>query len=251
MTEFLPMVPVLECYTEGPNPPKIVPGRAARDWMDATSDRFAYRCTPLAIANCSGWEILLPQNVSLHWNGGDELKDLLVVGDDPNESLEHIAVSAFGHGVVTFHPGYLFRTSPGWALSVRGSPNTVKDGIVALEGLVETDWLPFNFTMNWKLTRPGTVYFKKDEPFCFVQPVPHAALDLIEPRLDDLSSDVKLKESQEYWSAARLDFNTRLEALDPDTVKEAWQRYYVKGTDPSGNFEPQFHLSKRRLNDVK
>jgi len=27
--------------------------------MDATSDRFAYRCTPLSIANASGWEIFV------------------------------------------------------------------------------------------------------------------------------------------------------------------------------------------------
>lgn len=251
MSEFLPMIPELECFSEHPNPPEIVPGRPARDWMDATSDRFAYRCTPLAIANSSGWEILLPQNLTVHWNGGRLLKDLLVVGDDPNQPVDQLAVSAFGHGVLTFHPGYLFRTSPGWALSVRGAPNTIKDGIAALEGLVETDWLPFNFTMNWRMTRPGTVYFKKDEPFCFIQPVPHAALDQIQPRLRRFSEDPKLKASADHWRDARLSFNKRLMELDPETVKQAWQRNYVKGVDPSGNYEPEFHLSKRRLNPVE
>ncbi len=251
MSEFLPMIPELDCFSEHPNPPEIVPGDPARGWMDATASRFAYRCTPLAIANSSGWDILLPQNLSVHWNGGNEKTDLLVVGDDPNASVAHIAVSAFGHGVVTFHPGYLFRTSPGWALSVRGAPNTVKDGIAPLEGLVETDWLPFTFTMNWRMTRPGTVYFHKDEPFCFIQPVPHAALDQIKPRVHSFADDAKLKQSFDFWRNARADFNKRLSERDPDTVKEAWQRNYVKGVDPSGNYEPEFHLSKRRLNPVK
>lgn len=248
MSEFLPMIPELDCYSEHANPPKIVPGEPARGWMDDTVNRFAYRCTPLAIANCSGWEILLPQNLSLHWNGGPQKTDLLVVGDDPNASVAHIAVSAFGHGVITFHPGYLFRTSPGWALSVRGAPNVIKDGIAPLEGLVETDWLPFTFTMNWKMTRPGTVYFKKDEPFCFLQPVPHAALDQIEPRLHSFEGNQKLKDSFDHWRQSRNDFNKRLAENDPEAVKEAWQRNYVKGEDPSGNYEPEFHLSKRRLN---
>jgi hypothetical protein len=57
----------------------------------------------------------------------------------------------FGHGVLTFTTGYMFRTSPGWALWARGSPNAFKDRIVPLEGVVETDWLPFPFTMNDEL----------------------------------------------------------------------------------------------------
>jgi hypothetical protein len=52
--------------------------------------------------------------------------------------------------VLSFHPGYLFRTDPEWAVWCRGAPNSHKDGIVALDGLIETDWLPFFFTMNWR-----------------------------------------------------------------------------------------------------
>ena len=35
-----------------------------------------------------------------------------------------------------------------------------------LVGLIETDWLPFPFTMNWVFTRPGRVRLEKGEPFC-------------------------------------------------------------------------------------
>ncbi len=31
-----------------------------RDWIDATDQKFAYRCLPLAIANQAGWVILNP-----------------------------------------------------------------------------------------------------------------------------------------------------------------------------------------------
>lgn len=161
MSEFLSSLPDFHCYREYPDPPEIVPGRAERDWMDATTQRFAYRCTPLPIANASGWEIILPMSFSATWTGGPLVSDVKIVSTDGNPRLGQVVASVFGHGILTFHPGYLFRTSPGWALSVRGAPNIVKDEIVALEGLVETDWLPFTFTMNWRFTRPTSVRFKK------------------------------------------------------------------------------------------
>jgi len=35
-----------------PDAPAIIPGRSERDWMDASTQRFAYRCTPLSISRC-------------------------------------------------------------------------------------------------------------------------------------------------------------------------------------------------------
>ena len=52
--------PELVCYRLHPSPPPLVPARSARGWMEETPDRFAYRCTPLSIANASGWEISRP-----------------------------------------------------------------------------------------------------------------------------------------------------------------------------------------------
>ncbi len=86
----------------------------------------------------------------------------------------------------------------------------VKHGIVPLDGLVETDWLPFPFTMNWRFTRPGTVRFEAGEPFCFVTPAPHALYEAIEPRLRSLADDAEMQAAYEQWSASRTDFNASL-----------------------------------------
>ncbi|WP_342665161.1 DUF6065 family protein [Kaistia granuli] len=40
--------PRLECMIQSPNPPTLVPAPSQRDWMDATNEHFAYRCTPLS-----------------------------------------------------------------------------------------------------------------------------------------------------------------------------------------------------------
>ena len=251
MPEFLSSLPDFHCFREYGEAPEIIPGRPERDWMDATTQRFAYRCTPLPIANSSGWEIILPMSFSATWTGGPLVEDIKIISTDGSPLLGRVAVSIFGHGILSFHPGYLFRTSPGWALCPRGAPNTVKDGIVALEGLVETDWLPFTFTMDWRFTRPTSVRFEKGEAVCFLSIVPHAILDDIEPRILSFADDPALKSAYDGWRKARVDFQTRVAKGDPEALKQGWQRDYVQGRDPSGTIEPLFHLSRRRLKPPK
>ena len=59
----------------------------------------------------------------------------------------------------------------------------IKDGIQALEGVIETDWATSTFTMNWKLTRQCEwVSFKKGEPFCMLVPVPRGLSEQLAPK---------------------------------------------------------------------
>jgi len=44
------MAPELICYPTETDPPKLVPARPEREWMDLTDQRYAYRCIPLSIA---------------------------------------------------------------------------------------------------------------------------------------------------------------------------------------------------------
>ena len=91
-----------------------------REWMDLTSDRFAYRCLPLAIANQVGWEILCPASFSARWNGKNGLDAIRIKFDGPESAL---VGSHFGHGVLTFTLGYLFRTTKSHNLWVKGPTN--------------------------------------------------------------------------------------------------------------------------------
>lgn len=214
----------------------IRPAVPARDWMDATRERYAYRCLPLSIANASGWEIVCPEAFEAVWFGGDRKEDLVVKGGG------QFAVSHFGGGTLTFHTGYLFRTEPGWALWVRGRPNAEKPRIAPLEGLVETDWLTFPFTMNWRFTRTGVVRFEKGEPIAFVTPVAHAALDAYEIEVRSIDSDPDLKATYEARSAERMGFNAALAARDPDATKRGWEKHYVRGCPAASH-----HVTKRRM----
>ena len=242
----------LQCYSVDPRPPDLVPGRPQRAWMDAFTDRHAYRCLPLNMANSTGWEILCPTSFTATWNGGVQQDDITIRSDHTFPFFDEFVKSHFSHGILTFHTGYLFRTPPGWSMWAMGPPNHIKDGIQPLAGLVETDWLPFPFTMNWKFTRPGAVRFERGEPFCFITLTQDKVMEEMEVTRRSLESDDELRGQYLAWYEQRQDFNSKLFKRDPATVKEAWQRLYFKGELPGDTGEaPKTHVNKRRLKAPK
>lgn len=236
----------LECYKIHDTAPEMVPGIRRRDWMDAFPDRHPYRCLPLTMANTTGWEILCPMDIKIVWDGGEyENAIKLYTTGNPN-AVASFAQSHFRRGIVTFHTGYLFRTPPGWGVWSTGSPNWFKHGIAPLTGLIETDWLPFPFTMNWQMTKPGEVVFKKGEPFCFITLMEHNKLEDVQPVIRKLDQNAELKADYLSWNKSRSNFNKKLRDRDPEVEKQGWQRHYMKGETHSGDsFDA--HVTKRLL----
>jgi hypothetical protein len=237
----------LRCVALSPSPPRLVPAEPLRQWMDDFPGRHAYRCLPMAIANTYGWEILSPCTFSIDWNGGADRADISFRALDDFPYLSYFAESNFSRGVVTFHTGYLFRTDPGWNLLATGPYNRPKHGIAPLTGVIETDWLPYPFTMNWQLTQRGSVTFEKDEPFCLVYPVLHGALEATTPEIFAFEDDLELKAEYDAWRDKRAEFRQRLDQQEPEAIKEAWQRFYFKGEMPSGGSTEASHKIKLRL----
>jgi len=205
----------------------------ARDWIEELPERFAYRCLPLAIANQVGWEILNPVTFTASWNGKDGLDAIRIRfhGD-----ASPLIGSHFGHGVLTFTPGYLFRTTKSHNLYVKGPANRPRDGIAALEGLIETDWAPFSFTMNWQFTRKRhKVTFAQGEPICTIVPYPRHYARKFEPVVRSLSDNPGLYRQYVDWRDDRLRFNQELRETGSAAAKKGWQRTYMKGQDQSGN----------------
>jgi hypothetical protein len=250
MTDAQTTPPELLVLTQGDAPvAKIVPASRWRDWMNATPDRMANRCLPLLMANQSGWVLLSPAPFTATWDGGDFPASLEIAYPPETPEKARIAVSHFGHGIVTFRIQDLIQTPPGWNLMVRGPTNTPKDGVAALDGLVETDWSAAPFTMNWKLTRPGSVRFELDEPFCQILPQRRGELERFRPRLRRLDAFPELARRARAWSAARA-----VVALGKRSSQEAgderWTRYwmedYFKGKSPTGESSDE-HQTVLRL----
>ncbi len=199
---------LLECFALMPDPPVLAPASPSRDWMDRVPGRHAYRCLPMAIANTYGWEVLSPCHFAIDWNGGDRQADLTFRGLDDFPFLSHFVTSNFAMGIVTMHTGYMFRTPPGWNLMAAGPINLPKHGVAALSGVIETDWLPYPFTMNWQMTAPGTVEFHRGEPFCLVYPVAQNGVEAFAPEIREIDDDPELKQQFEAWRRSRSDFVT-------------------------------------------
>ena len=169
---------------------QLRPSPARRHWMDDLP--HAYKCLPLVVANQWGWQVLCPTDVVVTWDGRDELEGLRV---EVAPQFVPAIKSQFGAGIVTFSPPWLFRTPPGWDLYLKGPSNRWKPNCVPLEGVIETWWLNYTFTLNWKVVQPGTVVFRQGESLGQLLPVPHrtfehatameAPIGLLEPKAAD------------------------------------------------------------------
>lgn len=229
---------------EGPMP--LQTANRKREWMDDTQDRFAYRCLPLAIANQVGWEVLCPVSFSARWNGKSGLDAIRILFDNEKSPL---IGSHFGHGILTFNLGYLFRTTKAHNLWVKGPTNQFKDGIAALEGVIETDWTPFTFTMNWQFTRKRhKVKFEKGEPICTLLPYPRHYIGKFEPKHKVINENAKLYAQYIAWKDDREQFLRDLKKPDSEAVKEGWQKTYMKGEDQFGKVFAG-HQTKVRTRD--
>lgn len=227
--------------------PLIRPAPASRAWMDATPESFAYRCLPLNIANAHGWEVLTPCGFVAEWNGGTE-PSALTITLDPGADPARAPVSLFGQGVLTFHIEAIFRTPPGWNLWIGGSPNRAKDAIAPLTGIVETDWSPFTFTMNWRFTRPGVaVCFEAMEPIGFIFPLQRAALEDFEPEFAPLAAAPATAARFQAWSEARDAFHEAVQRQPPAAPADRWQKHYYRGVDVAGETLVPDHRTKLRL----
>ena len=228
---------------------RIRPAPVERQWMDDSDRRFAYRCLPLNIANAHGWELLCTTAFSAIWDGRKSM-DSVHVRAEPHATAP--ASSHFGSGILTFHVPCLFRTEPGIDLYVTGPVNRPKDGIAALSGIIETDWSPYTFTMNWLFTRARhSVRFEVDEPFCHLFLIQRGQLEGISPVFRKLSENPDLEHEHKFWSASRDSFNAELTKPDSQAAQDEWQKTYFRGRSPTGKPAPDGHVSRLRLRKFK
>ena len=216
----------------------IRPARPKREWMDRTPENYAYRCLPLSAANSMGWEILNPVNCEFRWNGLTPHTQVFVYRE---RELRFGPKSHFGSGVVTWELPFLFRTTPEYGLVVTGPANHDRADITPLDGFIRTDWLPFPFTMNWRITSPDvSIRFEEGEPIARVFPYPLDLLDATEVELHDLDEDLEFKRQFEDWGKQRQqNYQSRQQKLsttqpgeNPD-LDSLWNRQYVKGKGAS------------------
>lgn len=158
-----------------------------REWMDVNNGH-AYKCLPLSVANGFGWEILNPVKFDAVWDGSIRHEGAISFNFYPETKEEEDFInqkqisSHFGNGIITFSSlNFIVKTTEGHNVFVKGPTNHFKHGAHALEAIIETDWLPYTFTLNWKITKPNIlVRFEKSEPLACIFPFPRNYLESFE-----------------------------------------------------------------------
>jgi hypothetical protein len=232
---------ILEAYAIHESPQQLAPAPAGRDWMEEFAGRHAYRCLPVAIGNTYGWQLLLPVDVTAEWNGGPGVSDIAVLCSHP-----HQAVSHFQCGVLTFDVAYIFRTPPGYHLLVTGPTNVVKDGVAPMTALVESDWLPYTFTFNYRFTRPGRVNWKAGEPYAQICVVQANLQQSVQPVIRRLGDNPQLTADHLAWRARRSDLLASQRAVEGDVCRRAWDKDYFYGRYADGRNAQTGHTIKLR-----
>lgn len=211
-----------------------------RDWMDNTHVKYAYRCLPLAIANQHGWELSVKSKIRFLWDGGDKINSIKVI-----EGPENVVSSHFGYGIITFVLDFLIRSEENISLFVSGSPNCPKRGIYPLTGIVETDWNPATFTMNWQITEPNRIIeFEAFEPICHFFPVQRGFVDNTKVIIRSLDSNETEKSKYDVWSNSRDKVNK-----EGTGEENGWEKHYFQGVYHGGAKCPVNHQTKLKIND--
>ncbi len=148
--------------------------------------------TDLALSTASGrgWDLLAPYGFTATWNGGPAPEDIDIQTDAPDGDAPAFVQSQLGQGLLTFYPGYQFKTEDEQVLWVGGPTNLPKDGLYPLEQIVDTSVLPCTITVTWTFTRPNqTIAFAAGEPFGTILLYPKSApenltLDVMERDVD-------------------------------------------------------------------
>jgi hypothetical protein len=208
--------------------------------MTATPQGYAYRCVPLTVANTYGWAVLNPHDFVAEWDGNNAIDAVSIRFEGQGHSY---ASSHFGSGILTIHPDFILTTEENISTFVRGVPNSLQDGIEPLDGIVETDWLPFTFTFNYRFTKPGIVEFKKGDPLFSFYPIERGFIEKFSIETQEIDSNPELNADYIAYSKSRIDY------LNNNTGK--YQKYYAKGKGPEKEYDIANHQKRTNVQKPK
>lgn len=228
----------LRVHPLNPAAPVPRPALPRRAWMDATRHRFAYRCLPLVVANSIGWDLVSAVSFDAVWLGGEHESSVQVrlLGDPSDEERRLAPEGHFGHGILTLQTGLLLTTPEPFGLFVGAPVNTPRAAVAPLSGFVETNWLPYPFTLNWQFLRRGIpVRVLRGEPVATVWPMDPATLEGFTVEVAPLASDAPLAERSRAWQSARDQHLAEAAQRVEAGGEHGWQRDYLRGIEPGGS----------------
>ena len=119
-----------------------------------------------------------------------------------------------------------------------------------MDAVIETDWSPAPFTMNWQLLRAGEdVRVLAGEPLCLFVPQRRGELASFVAELVDATDAADVHGPVTRWSEERARFLDDLQVEASDARLLGWQKDYFRGRSHGGR-APE-HQTRVKLTPFK
>lgn len=213
-----------------------------RPWFS----KHFYHCLPLSIANQYGFTFKTEFGFSAVWNGDDSKEGLRITKHETTNNRKFTLVeSHFGHGIFTVNVPFSFRTSSEVSIMVIPPINYLLPNLTVLCGVIETDNLRRDFTLNFRLELPNVaIEIPAGTPLATLLPIPRYFADSFKLELaENLFSQDTL--DAEYQTMADTYFKRKYEEPYTDA---GIGRDYFRGQDVYGNKFKDHQLPKRGKN---
>jgi hypothetical protein len=174
---------------------QIAPGNLGCSFLGTDSYK---KCLPFNIAGQLGWDIKLPHDYIVYWNGGEKPEDLKVISKTKEPQL----FSKFGYGILTITIPYLFELEENTFLWIKGPTNNPLSTLLyPCEGVVEADWFPGQLAIDYKVLIKNTeIELKKDSPYCRILPYPKFYIEQFKPTYKDLNTAKRFNEKLSLYN---------------------------------------------------
>jgi len=230
--------------------PIIEQSKVKRDWMDSTYNKIAYICTPISSANVHGWEIRLPHDVIVKWDGisegidGEDSSHVEVLSGGTYNGIK-LASNEAGVGQVSFMLNTIVETDPDHYIILSGSPNFLFPDATPLTSLWRTDYYTYQTLMiSWKITSANKeIIFPKDMPIAFITIYPKNLLE---------STEVTVKPITEKMSNDSARYHSNRYKHFEDNGPYSFPQFYKKGIGPDNEkiFEGQKTIKLKPINYI-
>jgi len=174
--------------------------------MDETYKKHAYQCLPMTTANVLGWEMVVAEDITVQWDGGNSVPKILSGEFTKNQRAQaHCSII----GMISFGMGWVIRTEPGYSTWFSGPPNYFHPEAEALSATVPSYWWPDEVQMNWRLRIVGKpITFKAGEPFCFVNVYENSVMTSATVSVENLWDDKELIDQRVKYDQLKTKNNT-------------------------------------------
>lgn len=122
-----------------------------RDWMDQTSEKHAYQCMPISLANTLGWAISFPEDISFIWDGISNSSDSHVKVIKGNRFCS----TARANATISFNTFLKFKTDQNITTLIMPVPNYFNENAQCFTTLISTSFYDSMLPIAWKILKPN------------------------------------------------------------------------------------------------